>query len=226
MPPADPPTLGTTGKPGDASKLPSGGAWWDTHGSQVTGATSALAPLLLSLFGDNPYKGQRDTATSALGNVAKMLTKEGGADTVQGHQALAPVLQYLLAVTGADPAALGVATQPERAKVLDQYDTARKSLEFSPRGGGTASATMQAGARSASDIATITANARSKGFDQLAGLGKGLLDTGISTTAAGGSAYSQQAKLLSDASSEQDKGLSGLFTSIGAAIPDIMALFL
>lgn len=221
-------TFGTTGAPGDASRAPAGsddGGWWGEHGSQVSGIAGLVAPLITSLFGDNPYKAKRDTNIDAVTNLAKTLAAQGGDLSGKGEQALAPVLQYLMAVTGADPAALNTAVQPEKARVLDLYDTARKSLQFAPRGGGQASATLQAGTRTASDISTLTAEARRTGVRDLGNLGKGLLDTGVGETNAAARNYGDAAALYGRASDAQAQSLGGLGAALGKALPAILMAF-
>lgn len=222
MPPADRATYGTTGRPGDGSSLPastddgSGGPDWK-------GIAGLAAPLIGSLFTDNPYKGKRDTNIDSVATLAKTLAAQGSALSGQGEDALAPVLKYLMAVTGADPGALNTAIQPEKARVLDQYDTARKALQFAPRGGGQASATLQAGTRAASDISTLTAEARRSGVANLGTLGKGLLDTGIGETNAAARTYGDAAALYGRASDAQANSLGGFGAALGKALPAIIA---
>lgn len=223
--PSSAPNMGPTGSlvRGTSGSNPSGAlqtgpGWWDTNSSKVGGATSAFLPLLVSLFGNNPYKDKAGSSADALSQLADLLTKKGEGISDQGQQALHPVIQYLMALTGADPAALAQATQPERARVLDQYDTARKALQFLPRGGGQASATMEAGAKSASDISSIIANARTQGVGQLGSLGKGLLDTGISTLGMGGQARAAAGSAYESLSKHEDATLGGFGEALGTAI--------
>jgi hypothetical protein len=224
LPAANPASYGSTGAPGDASSLPSGGGSGD-GGPDWGGIAGAVAPFVASAFGNNPYKGQRDTNIDAVSTLAKTLAQQGGGLSAEGQQALSPVLQYLFAVTGNDPAALNTAIQPEKARVLDQYDTARKALQFTPRGGGQASATLQAGARAASDISTLTAEARRTGISNLATLGKGLLDTGVGETNAAARAYGDAAALYGRASDAQGSSLASFGAALGKALPAIIAAF-
>src|SRR5206468_3166454 len=134
----------------------------------------AAAPFLFSLLGSNRAKGQAGQSTDQLAQLAKAFGTQGQQLAGQGQAALAPVIAYLQALVGGDPQALNQATQPERARVLDQYDTARKALQFLPRGGGQAGAVMQAGSRAAGDIGSIIGGARQGAANTLGTLGQNL----------------------------------------------------
>lgn len=207
---------GTGSNPSGATQ--SGPNWWDNNSSKVGGATQAFLPLLFSMFGNNEFKDATKQSADKLSALADQLTKAGADLTGDGKQALLPVLQHLIALTGADPAALFQATQPERSRVMDQYDTARKAIQFLPRGGGQASATMDAGAKEASDISTIIANARNGAFGQLGTLGSGLLTTGLNTSASGGYAQQAAGNAYGQLSKQEDDQLGGFGSMLGTAI--------
>jgi hypothetical protein len=50
-----------------------------------------------------------------------------------GNESLAPVLDYFKKLVGGDQQELMAATRPERARVIDQYDTARKTIDYYER---------------------------------------------------------------------------------------------
>jgi hypothetical protein len=90
-------------------------------------------------------------------------------------------MQYLKSLTGNDPSAIMAATAPERGRVMDQYDTARKAIaQFGPRGGGQAAAFSDASFREASDLSDITAGARQGAVGQLGQLGLSATGLGLS----------------------------------------------
>lgn len=202
----------------------SGGSWWDNNGSTAIKGIAAGAPLIASLFGSNPYTEKRDQTADQLKQMATTLGTQGKDIAGQGQAALAPVLKYLMAVAGGDPAALNAETAPERAKVLDQYDTARKAIQFSPRGGGQASATINAGARAASDITSLTAAAHRQGATDLGNLGKNLLDTGVSEQHNAASELASVLQTYDKAKQERAESNSGFGAAIGQAL-SFAALF-
>lgn len=90
----------------------------------------------------------------------------------QSQDILGPVNDYLKAVLGGDPSALMEATKPERRRVIDQYAAAKKAIaEFTPRGGGQATAMNNLAGNQAADLAGITANAKNQGIQAATGLG-------------------------------------------------------
>ncbi len=122
------------------------------------------------------------TTVKGLQNQAK---KSGArADELGGmsSEALAPVLDYFKAVAGGDPGALMAATQPERGRVIDQYDAARKAAVMAaPRGGGTTSALATSYISEADQLTDITSTARREGAAQLANTGINLAGLGLSS---------------------------------------------
>lgn len=208
---------------GGGSSTPSG-SWWDSNGSDVLKGAAGIAPIVASLFGSNPYTDKRDAATNQLQQLATTLGQQGQSIAGQGQQALAPVLKYLQAVAGGDPAAINAETAPERARVLDQYDTARKAIQFSPRGGGQASATINAGAKAASDITSLTAAAHRQGVTDLGNLGKGLLDTGVTEQHNAASELNSVLQAYDKAKTERAATNTGLGSAIGSAL-SFAALF-
>lgn len=200
------------------------GSWWDNNGSTAIKGIAAASPLIASLFGSNPYTEKRDQTADQLKQLATTLGTQGKSIAGEGQTALAPVLKYLQAVAGGDPAALNAETAPERAKVLDQYDTARKAIQFGPRGGGQASATINAGARAASDITSLTAAAHRQGATDLGNLGKGLLDSGVSEQHAAASELASVLQTYDKAKQERSQANAGLGAAIGQAL-SFAALF-
>jgi hypothetical protein len=99
----------------------------------------------------------------------------------QSSAALNPVLNYFKALASGDPSALMAATAPERGRVIDQYDAARKAAVVSaPRGGGTTSAIVNSYITEANQLSDITASAHRDANTQLGQLGINLAGLGLS----------------------------------------------
>jgi hypothetical protein len=208
--------------------LPTGGAGADLGDPDSTKAkvgnlAGAVAPLLISLFGNNPYKSRTEAGATQLQQLSAALGAQGKATAQTGTEALSPVLRYLMAVAGGDPSALLQATQPERGRILDQYDTARKNLMNLPRGGGQAGAAAQLEVGKARDLADTTATARREGVSQLGQLGQNLLQFGGQEQAYSLQGLEGALQAFERLSAGQDAQLAGLGKALGAALPFIIA---
>ena len=122
-----------------------------------------------------------DPYTDLLQKQATGAEAQGEQSSAMGTDALAPVMKYLQSILGGDPQALMAATQPERGRVIDQYDTARRSAaEFGPRGGGTTSALAKSRFDQAASLADITSTARREAVATEGELGVQLKSLGLS----------------------------------------------
>lgn len=118
-------------------------------------------------------RGRADTNTDL---ASKFLAK--------GDQALSPALTYFQSLLSGNPAAAMAATAPERGRVIDQYDTARKAIAtFSPAGGGTTGAAAQSRISQGNELAEILSTARDKGAEGASKIGATLLGTGMQANA-------------------------------------------
>lgn len=183
-------------------------AWWDqllkiggAAAAPFTGGMSLLPALAIGggsaaagyLAGRGKGKGGAekgvddrmgglDEQTQQLlkGNVERM-RGQGAQMQQQGAEALSPVLAYFKQLMSGDPAAMLQATQPERGKVIDQYDAARKSIaQFAPRGGGQGAAIAGSYVQQAQQLSDITSTARQGAVTGLAQLGPQLQALGLS----------------------------------------------
>lgn len=101
--------------------------------------------------------------------------------SAKGSDTLSPVLAYFKKLMGDDPSAILEATGPERGRVIDQYDTARKAVsQFAPRGGGASQAIGQSYFSEANQLSDITSSARRDAFGASANLGTTLTGLGLS----------------------------------------------
>lgn len=102
----------------------------------------------------------------------------------KGDAALSPALSYFQSLLSGNPAAVMAATAPERGRVIDQYDTARKSIAaFSPAGGGTTGAAAQSRVTQGNELAEILSTARDKGAAGASQIGGQMLGAGLQTNA-------------------------------------------
>lgn len=145
-------------------------------------------------------------------------------------ETLGPVLKYFKTLIGGDEGALMSATTPERARVIDQYDTARKAIsEFGPRGGGTNATLAGSRFQEASDLAGITSQARTNAVSGAANLGMGLTQAGLSSEQL---ANQDLGAILSgilgkESLDVQKRGQNaGVLGSFGEALGSIFSMFL
>jgi len=204
---------------GESGGMPDGGG----DAFDWKGAVGEFAPLLAGLFGNNPYEKKTAGAADDMAALGKSLVGEGKGLAGEGKAALAPVLQFLQAVAGGDQTALMQATMPERKKIIDQYDTAKQSLKFAPRGGGTASAMLDIEGKEASDLAINSAEAHRSGVRDLGTLGMNLTSQGINAQAAGGASTANAATTYGKLQESKKDSLGGFGQVLGKALPFILA---
>lgn len=215
--PADGGTTGFDTSSGDS------GSWWDNNSSGVGKIVSGAAPLLMGLFGSNSQKDKGASTADDLKSMATSMGKTGKTLSDEGLGALGPVFKYLMAVAGGDPGSLQAATEPQRARVMDQYDTARRGAQFMPRGGGQSNAMLDTNAKEASDLSTILASARTEGVKDLGNLGKSTLDSGITATNDAANSLNQALTAYTKQGEDQSKSNEGFGSALGgflsAALP-------
>lgn len=156
-------------------------------GTLVGGIGGGAYGFLKGLFTKDPNKAQ-DTTANAMDPILKSLQDQSAASTAQGNQlsgmgadALAPVLDYFKKILGNDPSAMMAATAPQRGRVIDQYDTARKSIaNFAPRGGGSSEAFANSYVTEGQDLSALTSQARSEAVTGSAQIGETLSGLGLS----------------------------------------------
>lgn len=158
-----PAALGATGVATGVSGAFSSKAGADPK-KKAAADSAALAPFLTDLKASSVRN--RGTAADLSG---------------MGQESLQPVVDYFKQLLGGDDEALLKATQPERARVIDQYDTARKAIsEFSPRGGGTNRVMGESRFDQADTLSNITAMARRDAAGKAGTLGVQMQGLGLS----------------------------------------------
>ncbi len=163
--------------------------------------------------------GDLDDAIRRLGTSADTSSARGDELFDRGVSGLDPALRFLTAITRGDPGAVGQATQPERARVIDQYDTARRAItSFAPRGGGQTSTVARSFTDEAGTLSNIFATGRREGATALSQLSTRLASLGISAEGLAGQNLSTlvQAYLAKDAQKRASSGAFGM--SIGSLV--------
>jgi hypothetical protein len=169
------PNMGWLPKALGTSTADEGFNWKSLPWGNIIGTGVSLAGSLLAPKPTDPTPAIKETQQMARG-----LGQTGQQLGAQGAGALAPTLAYWMNLLSGNPADLLAATQPERTRVLDQYDTARATLtRETPRGGGLATAMGALEARKASDLANLTAQVRPTAARELGILGGQLTGAGI-----------------------------------------------
>ncbi len=183
------------------------------------GGALALPGMLAGSKTDPATKSSMDL----LGGLSKSLQSSGTDLTNKGTAALAPVLSYLTKLAGGDTAAAMDATRPQRARVIDQYDAARKSIaEFSPRGGGTASTLANSQFKEAGDLANLTSQARTDAVNKLGDIGQQLTSLGVNTTGMSAEMQARIAAILSDQAKQKREQQGQFGKTIGSLLGAIL----
>lgn len=141
----------------------------------------------------------------------------------QSQDILGPVNDYLKAILGGDQNALMEATKPERRRVIDQYAAAKKAIaEFTPRGGGQATAMLNLAGKQAGDLAGVTGQAKQNALGLATSLG-----SQYSATAATQQGMAQNAlgQALSG-SAQQDANRSQNWQSLAMGAGQILGMIL
>ena len=199
---------------GSSLDTSSGGFDWGSIGK-------AGLPLALSLLAP---KSQSITPTvNAIDKSAGDLKTAGTKATATGQEALSPALKYFQALVSGDPNAILQATAPDRARVIDQYDTARKNIaQFSPRGGGQSSNINEGFTKEASDLSTGTASARSNAATALASIGNAETEQGLTAEERSISALSATLQPLLQQGEQQNNSVISTFTGIGKLLGSVL----
>lgn len=226
--PSTPYGPGTAGSPGtwNMPSLPGAGTTIQNPGSWASnvnwgGVAGTAIPLVASLFA-----GQQPSIAPQIGQIqgmAQQTNQQGAQMLAQGQTALGPALDYYKSLLSGNPADVMAATAPDRRRVIDQYDTARRSAgQFTPRGGGQASAQQVSRSMEAGDLATLGAQARSQAAAATAQLGSGLETAGLSAEE---HAQSQLAQLLQPLFQQQQTDSGNTLKTI-AGIASLAAMFI
>ncbi len=163
------------------------GSFGGPIGMGIGAGAGAIYGGLRGLFGGGDDEDEAAKVAAGDPNIdplresAAALRQKGAMLGGQGQQALAPTLAYYQALIGQDPGALMAATAPERGRVIDQYDSARRAAaEFGPRGGATNAAIANSHFQQAQQLGDITSMAKRDATSQLAALGATMTGLGLS----------------------------------------------
>lgn len=206
--------------PKGGTGLPQGGGGW-ASGVDWGGVAGLAAPIIASFFGGSGPDISKPI--SEIQGNARALGQTGKDLTAQGMESLGPAQAYFAQLLSGNPADVMSATAPERRRVIDQYDTARRSAaQFTPRGGGQASTQQESRSREAGDLATLGADARRGAAGAAASIG-------LSETQAGLSAQErstqQLAQMLEPLFKQQQQNQNSFLSTI-TGVAQLAAMFI
>ena len=198
---------------GSSLSSDSGGGGFDW--GSIAGAG---AGLLGSLFAPKRSPELSSNIKNIEGSAAGL--KKTGTDlTAQGSSGMAAALKYFQALASGDPSQALAATQPQRGRVIDQYDAARRSAsQFTPRGGGQASTEQASRASEAGQLADTTAAARSEGAKEAAAVGGTMTQQGLSAEEQSINAMVSTLQPLIQQQQQQGADVGKIFSGIGELV--------
>lgn len=177
------------------------------------------APFVANLFGGGGEDRELKDALKGLEQQTAANRAKATQLDQEGSALLAPVKRYLGDITSGDRQAIQEATMPERRRVIDQYDTAKRAIaEFAPRGGGQAGAFAELGARQASDLAVLGSEARTRGMDSAANLAMAIRQMGLPREQLASMNMGQLIQTLLARSDQSHDTMMGLGEALGNVI--------
>lgn len=210
------PAIGTLPQGGSSGAMNQGFDWGKAGKIGAIAApalATAFAPSIPNITGD----------VNTIRSNAQTQNLQGSRLAAQGKSTLDPALRYFQQLLSGDPGTALQATQPDRARVIDQYDAARKAIATTtPRGGGSASTINESRVKEASDLGTLTASARANAANTAASLGLDLSKTGLTAEE-----QSQQilAETLGPTLNQENQDTANTWKTVGS-IAAIAAMFL
>ncbi len=209
----------TSSMEGAGESAPKTGGFTDFLGNGGSDLIGLGASGLFGLFADNPAKDEATGMRGDLQQLAKSLSGTGDKLTTTGMDSLMPVIKYLNNLLSGNPADTLAATQPQRSMVLDQYDTAFRTIErTAPRGGGQVSTLGELEGKKASALSTITAEARTNAATQAAQLGASLTGQGVAAKAYAGNEIAIALQGAQREAEQQRQTNADAGSSIGSAL--------
>ena len=140
-----------------------------------------------------------------------------------GAADLNPVLKYFKDLVSGNPTDVLNATTPQRRRVIDQYDTARRSsAQFTPRGGGSASAQQESRAREAGDIASLTSDTQANAATALGALGENERNAGLTAEQQAQQALASALGPLMQQQQANQSGLVSTFQGLASFIAPLI----
>lgn len=195
-----------------------GGGWGSMSTGQKWGLGGAAAGIALPmLFGGGG--GGLDQSLAQLNQSAAASTDLSKSLNTNAQDLFKSVLPYLRDIMSGNQQSVLQATMPERRKVMDQYDAARKSIaEFSPRSGGTASAMNEMRGNEASDLAGIAGQARQNAFGQGATLGSNMQSLGLNAQGQAAGTYANIASIEQAEAARKAQEMAGFGQAAGSLL--------
>lgn len=205
---------GGSGSPADGSGRSGRNINWGLlAGAGATGLAAAFAPSAQST---TPVTNRIQGEAANLQQTGAGLTQAGTAD-------MASIMSYFRKLASGDPGAVLQATQPERSRVIDQFDAARKTIAMNtPKGGGQAGAINESRFKEAEALSNTTSTARREGAATMAGLAQHELDAGLATQS---EATRQLATVLQPMLQQSQDDSASTWQTVGS-IAAIAAMFI
>ncbi len=152
-----------------------------------TGIGAGIGGLLGLFRGGNKddekkkEEGDLDPYTKLLQGSSERLSGQGQDLVSQGGGGLNQVMAYLQKLAGGDASAIMDATKASRGRVIDQYDSAKRSVaNFTPRGGGSAAAIGDLETGKANQLSDILSSKQDEAVGQLSATSQALTGLGLS----------------------------------------------
>ena len=194
-------------------------------------ATTPQAPpltasgLLGSLYNTTPGKNtvgdptSIDSVGSGLAGSAERAGKTSDALGGSGAKTLQPVLDILSKLLGGDRQSAMEGAAPEVAKVSDQYDAARKSIQqTTPRGGARAQAIAESRLKEAGGITDVLNQKRANAMTTAAQIGTTITSQGIQANSVETQGLSDLLQSLIQQRGQDMAFLSSLMSGISGSI--------
>lgn len=193
-------------------------AWDSLSTGQKWGVGAGLgaAATLPMLFGGGGGDGAGEAGLTKSATDMTDLSKSLNSQSQDLFRQIAPMLRDLLSNNSQS---VLLATMPERRRVMDQYDAARKSLaEFGQRSGGTAGANNEMMGKEASDLASIKSTARQGAMGDASGLAGSLQSAGLNAGAQALNAQNALANIDLQHQQMSQQNAAGLGQSLGSLL--------
>lgn len=188
-------------------------------GQQWAGLGIGGAGLIGGMLMGNKDAGALSGSINDLQSNAKAATKSGTDLLNLGTGGLDAVIKHLSALASGNQADVMAETQPERTRVLDQYDTARaKTVRDTPRGGGLAATMGKINQSEASDLTTLTNKARSDATKDLASVSSTLAGEGLSAMSLSAQDLSSVVQAYLGLSAQDRQSASSMGQGLGALL--------
>lgn len=203
---------------GESGGMPTSG-WGSLSTGQKWATGGAAAGIALPMMFGGGGGGDLSGSLAQLNKSAAASTDLSKSLNTNAQDLFKSVLPYLRDIMSGNQQSVLQATMPERRKVMDQYDAARKSIaEFSPRSGGTASAMNEMRGNEASDLAGIAGQARQNALGTSASLGSNMQQLGLNAQGQAANTYGNIASIQQAEAQRKAQEMAGFGQAAGSLL--------